>query len=112
MACRQGRGVSFLVGKRLVEKLLVEKLAAYPSGPRRAWSHLRNSSCSAWCEVKPADSREYRHLKSVRRRTSCAVNAARTPTLASLALRAGIAVGLASAPPVVPSSVISSPVVG
>src|SRR5688572_9851254 len=83
----------------------------HPDGPRRAWSHFRNSRCSAWCVEKPADSSEYRHLKSVRRRTSCAVSTARTPTLASLASRAGVAVGLNAPPPVVPSSVISSPVV-
>ena len=41
-------------------------LPAYPSGPRRAWSHFRKSRCSAWCDEKPADSSEYRHLKSVR----------------------------------------------
>ena len=60
--------------------------------------------------TKPADSSEYRHLKSVRRRTSCVVSTA----LASadhLASRGGITVGLGAAPPGVPSWVISSPVV-
>lgn len=83
----------------------------HPIGPRRAWSHFRKSKRSAWCDENPADSSEYRHLKSVRRRTSCAESTARTPPFAGLARRVGITVGLGAAPPVVPSSVISSPVV-
>ena len=82
-----------------------------PAGPRRAWSHFRKSRCAACRELKPADSSEYRHLKSVRRRTSCAVSAARILPRASLASRIGTAVEPRAAPSVVPSSGISSPVI-
>ena len=82
-----------------------------PAGPRRAWSHFRKSRCAACRELKPADSSEYRHLKSVKRRTSCAVSAARILPRASLASRIGTAVRLGAAPSVVPSWGISSPVI-